>query len=148
MYSYTACTNYSDLNDLLYQLWWYNLEGISPQGENEYKMMYHKFIGELTGDVDVAISFFKTLDMDKSVDSYAMSFVGSIVKNLKTDDEKTKFQTFISTLSEEYPNSPYVDWSAYTINSMDDVNLNSSSSSENTVGEDSSESTVDENPEN
>lgn len=140
MYSCTTHTNYSDLNDCLYQLWWYNIEGIPPQGEHAYNLVYNKFIGKLVSDVDVAISFFQTLNMDKAVDSYAMSFVGAITEKLETYDEKTKFEKFISTLSQKYPNSSYVDWRAYQFNdsssSLDDESLSDDSDAESTDGED------------
>ena len=115
--------NCNTAHNLFYQLWRFDQEGVHEDFRDTYQYKYKSFLDCLTNDVDVAISFFGTLNLNKEYDSFAMSFATQIIKRLKTQEEKEKFIDYISTLNKKYPNSPYINWDSLvffvTIASMD-----------------------------
>lgn len=141
MYNINSFDFASDFHAMLYDLWRFDFENRIDNCDSYYDSIREEFISKLANDVKTTISFFNSLDLNKLIDSYAMSFVDPIIERLKTPEEKKQFKEFITTLSEKYPNSPHINWGAYSffdaINSMNDVDLNSSSSSENTTDENS-----------
>lgn len=113
------------LHGLLYQLWSFQCEGITSEWKVTYIVRRDNFIKELSCDVNTAISFFETLNLNNEADAFAMRFVNQITNSFKTQGEKKKFKQFISTLSEKYSDSPYVDWGVFNFYSamyaMEDV---------------------------
>lgn len=126
MYSNVCHYNHNDqLQGMLYQLWSFQCEGITPEWQTSYNAIRSKFIKELACDVNVAISFFETLNLNNEVDAFAMRFVNQVTNNFKTQEGKKKFKHFISKLSQKYPDSPYVDWGVLdfysAINAVEDL---------------------------
>ena len=111
MYSNVCHYNHNDhLKGMLYQLWNFQCEGITPEWKVTYTVSRDNFIKELSCDVNTAISFFETLNLNNEADAFAMRFVDQITKNFETKEDKKVFEQFIYKLSEKYPNSPYVNW--------------------------------------
>ena len=137
---YSVTYTYNDSYNLLYQLWKFSIEGVPSEFRCTYNCVRREFICTLSNDVKDAISFFNNLDLNQQLDAYAWNFKDSIIENLKTSQDKEAFKNFISTLSQKYPNSPYVDWRAYQFNdsssSLDDESLSNDSDAESTDGED------------
>ena len=95
---------------LLIDLYFLNLMGIPPDYEERYDLEVKELIESLTNNVDDAISFIKTLDLNKESESIIMIYVDSIEENLKTQKEKDEFEKFISSLEEKFPDGPYMNW--------------------------------------
>ena len=95
---------------LLIDLYFLNLMGIPPDYEERYDLEVKELIESLTNNVDDAISFIKTLDLNKVSESIIMTYVDSIAENLKTQKEKDEFEKFISSLEEKFPDCPYINW--------------------------------------
>ena len=95
---------------LLIDLYFLNLMGIPHDYEERYDLEVKELIESLTNNVDDAISFIKTLDLNKTSESIIMIYVDSIAENLKTQKEKDEFEKFISSLEEKFPDGPYMNW--------------------------------------
>ncbi len=114
MYTSVSCCNYNyEIQGMLYQIWSYQCEGITPEWQSSYNVLCDKFIKKLSSDVNIAISFFDILNLNNEADAFAIRFVDKITSNFKTKEEKEKFTLFIDKLSKKYPNSPYVDWDVF-----------------------------------
>ena len=95
---------------LLIDLSFLNFIGIPPDYKERYDLEVKELIESLTNNVDDAISFIKTLDLNKESESIIMIYVDSIEENLKTQKEKDEFEKFISSLEEKFPDCPYINW--------------------------------------
>lgn len=127
MYSNVCQYDYNaNLHGLLYQLWSLQCNGITPEWKDTYIVMRDNFIEKLACDINTAISFFETLNLNSEADSFAMRFVDQVANNFKTQKEKKIFEEFISTLSEKYPDSPYVNWGVFNfysaLHAMEELN--------------------------
>lgn len=136
---YSAISNHSNVENLFYKLWRFDQEGVPKDFRDSYEYTFNTFIGSLTNDVNVAIAFFENLNLNEEFDSYAMSFVKTIVQRLETQEERNRFIDCIAKLNKKYPDTPYINWKLFgffiAINSTNDEDLNKSSSSEDTLGE-------------
>ena len=103
----------SDLHATLYDLWRLDFENRVNDCRDYYDDISEEFISNLSSDIDAAISFFSSLNLNRLVDSYAMSFVDPVMKRLKLNEDKEKFTKCINELSKKYPDSQYVDWNVF-----------------------------------
>ena len=127
MYSNVCNYNHTDnLKGMLYQLWTLQCEGITPEWKVTYNAMRDNFIKELSSDINVTISFFNSLNLNNEADAFVTHFIDQITKNFKTQEEKKKFKQLITTLSEQYSDSPHIDWGILgfysAMHAMEDLN--------------------------
>ena len=113
MYGISSYDFASDLRAALYDLWRLNFENRVNDCKDYYDTITEKFISDLSSNIDSAVSFFSSLDLNKLVDSHAMSFVDPIMKRLTLKEEKEKFTQCINELSKKYSDSPYVNWNVF-----------------------------------
>ena len=83
-----------------------------------YNKVRKILIDTLSSDINIAISFFKSLDLNKYEDSYIMHLVNEINEKLKTQKDKDDFHNLINSLSEKFDNSPYINWGFYRFYNM------------------------------
>lgn len=83
MYTSVSCCNYNyEIQGMLYQIWSYQCEGITPQWQSSYNVLCDKFIKKLSSDVNIAISFFDILNLNNEADAFALKLL-AILKQKK-----------------------------------------------------------------
>ncbi len=100
-----------DLNKLLYQI--YSSDEVyedSYLNKDTYLFMVNKLVDTLSSDINIAISFFESLDLNDRVDAYIIHFVNKIIEKFKSQEDKENFMELLDTLSEKYSNSEYINW--------------------------------------
>ena len=103
-----------DLNHLLYQI--YSSDEVyedSYLNKDTYLFMVNKLVDTLSSDINIAISFFESLDLNDRVDAYIIHFVNKIIEKFKSQEDKENFMELLDTLSEKYSNSEYINWSLF-----------------------------------
>ena len=103
-----------DLNHLLYQI--YSSDEVyedSYLNKDSYLFMVNKLVDTLSSDINIAISFFESLDLNDRVDAYIIHFVNKIIEKFKSQEDKENFMELLDTLSEKYSNSEYINWGLF-----------------------------------
>jgi len=113
LHMYSSTYNYNDSHNMLYSMWRYSVEGVSSI--SIYEDLVNNFIHSFNGDVQTAMSFFGSLNINDELDAYAMNFVDSITDTLQTQKDKKDFEKFIFSLSKKYPNTEYVNWGSFSV---------------------------------
>jgi len=121
-----------DLNKLLYQI--YSSDEVyedSYLNKDTYLFMVNKLVDTLSSDINIAISFFESLDLNDRVDAYIIHFVNKIIEKFKSQEDKENFMELLDTLSEKYSNSEYINWSLFKFYTFTNCLSKLLSSSEN-----------------
>ena len=112
-----------DLYNLLYKI--YSSDEVYEDSYcigDTYEFWVNKLVDTLSSDINIAISFFESLDLNKRMDAHIMFFVNKITEKFKSQKDKDNFMKLLDTLSEKYSDSQYINWNWFRFyNFMDSL---------------------------